>query len=185
MSFPEVRIWLNRADCERYFARMLRKARHSDAEQIIALIGSIYQEYGERIMLGDADKDLTDIEANYPDVGGDFVVWEVDGQIVGTHAILPGESQAAYTRRFYLAPAWRGSGIADQLMDWAVEWAVQNGFVRVELWTDTRFERSHSYYTKRGFRRTGGERQMVDGFEPYREWHMSLDLKANREHSTD
>ena len=43
------------------------------------------------------------------------------------------------------------------------------GCTRVELWSDTLFERAHRFYTKHGFRHDGVIRHMTDSHEPYDE----------------
>ena len=52
----------------------IRKASNSDSNEIISLITSVYDEYGEIMFTEGADKDLLDINQNYHEKGGDFVV---------------------------------------------------------------------------------------------------------------
>ena len=52
----------------------IRKASNSDSNEIISLITSVYDEYGEIMFTEGADKDLLDINQNYHERGGDFVV---------------------------------------------------------------------------------------------------------------
>ena len=70
-----------------YAGRMhtFRPANEADQPAIIELITNVYHEYGEQMCLDNADKDLLDIEASYRGKGGEFVVCEMDGQIVGAH----------------------------------------------------------------------------------------------------
>ena len=67
----------------------IRKASNSDSNEIISLITSVYDEYGEIMFTEGADKDLLDINQNYHERGGDFVVMIDQEKIVGSHATSP------------------------------------------------------------------------------------------------
>ena len=73
-------------------------------------------------------------------------------------------------RRLYLDPELRGAGWAQKLVDWAIDRARVLGMQRMELWSDVRFTRAHAFYKKFGFVHEGVEREMDDGWEPYREY---------------
>ena len=145
---------------------------------VIALIDKVLREYGDRVFLEGLDKDLTDIDLHYFDRGGAFVVLEDSGEIVGTHAVLPllQKPGVAVFRRLYLSPTCRGTGLGSQLMQWALDWARENGFKRVEFWSDKRFHRAHSFFTRFQFRTTGEERKMNDSWAPYEEYFFYKDL---------
>ena len=68
----------------------IRRASNDDSNEIISLITSIYNEYGEIMYTKGADRDLLDIHENYHAKGGDFIVMvnEID-EIIGSHATLP------------------------------------------------------------------------------------------------
>ena len=66
---------------------IIRKATNRDSDEIISLISTVYDEYGEIMFTDGADKDLLDIRENYHLSGGDFIVLENKmGEIIGTHA---------------------------------------------------------------------------------------------------
>lgn len=151
-----------------------------DQDSIIRLIGSIFSGYGEQIFLSGCDCDLTDIEESYRGRGGEFMVLEGEGGIVGTHAVLPDESKPGSVnfRRLYLDPGFHGGRYGRDLMEWALGWVVERGFTRAWLWSDVRFERAHRFYEKVGFTRGSETRMMFDGAMPYEEYFFSLDLKS-------
>lgn len=154
----------------------LRDATNPDGPAIMALIDRVYREYGDRLCLDGADSDLHDIDANYFQIGGHFVVLD-DDAIRGTFAIYPAEnSQVGVLRRLYLDPELRGTDWGTRMMNWAIEWAKDHGMRRLELWSDTRFTRAHSFFARFGFQK-GGHRTMTDGHEPYHEHFFSLDLE--------
>ena len=65
----------------------LRPARPEDQAAIMALIDAVYHEYGDRLCLENADRDLLDIDAHYVKAGGAFVVLDDAGRVRGTHAV--------------------------------------------------------------------------------------------------
>jgi putative acetyltransferase len=157
----------------------LRPFTPSDREGIIALIDGVYREYGDQIFLENADADLLDIQKCYLDAGGAFIVLaDDDDQIRGTHAIMPlaDKPGVCTLRRIYLDPEVRGSGWANQLMDWALDQARARGFQRIEFWSDTRFTRGHAFFARYGFQHNGEIRELNDGWMPYREKFFSRDL---------
>ena len=81
-----------------------------------------------------------------------------------------------FLRRLYLEQALRGSEWGGRLMEWTLEWATAHGARRVELWSDTRFERAHAFFRRYGFRQDGRTRDMNDGVEPYEERFFFKDL---------
>ncbi len=158
-----------------------RPATNQDSQQIIEFIDTVYREYGDKIFLEGADQDLLRIEASYKDKGGDFRVLEIGGEMVGTHAVLPIHAQSGLVtfRRLYLRQDLRGSKWGADLMNWAINWAKENGFTKIEFWSDTRFHRAHRFFAKFGFIK--GERQhMTDGAMPYSEYRFHLNLTPLR-----
>ena len=151
---------------------LLRTASASDQPAIIRLIDAVYQEYGDQVYLQGAESDLLDIQQNYFAKGGGFVVLDDDGEVKGCHAALPvdGDRKVCTFRRLYLNADLRGSGWGERLMQWAIDWAREHGFQRIEFWSDTRFQRAHQFFAKFGFVKDGRVREMLDGAAPYAEY---------------
>lgn len=150
----------------------LRNATVADQPAIIQLIDAVYQEYGDRVHLPGAESDLLDIQQNYFAKGGAFVVLDDAGCVKGCHAALPadGIGKVCTFRRLYLHADLRGSGWGERLMQWAIDWAVEHGFQKIEFWSDTRFQRAHQFFGKFGFVKDGRVREMHDGAVPYSEY---------------
>ena len=157
----------------------IRRATNNDSNEIISLITSIYNEYGEIMYTEGADRDLLDIRGHYHAKGGDFIVMvnEVD-EIIGSHATLPINTKDGVLtfRRLYLKKNYRGEGAGKKLMDWAVKWSIENQFNRVEFWSDVRFKRAHDFFEKYGFVKSGEIREMNDGALPYSEFFFYMNL---------
>ena len=156
----------------------LRPPVVADCAGVIALVDAVYREYGDKVCLDDADRDLTEIHQHYARLGGQCVVL-TDGQhIFGLHAVVPLADRAGVCtfRRLYLDRSLRGAGWGEKLMRWALDTATTLGFQRVEFWSDTRFERAHRFFARLGFLRDGRERTMTDAWEPYREYFFYQDI---------
>lgn len=155
---------------------LLRPARETDREGIIALIDSVYRIYGDRICLEGADKDLSEIPHSYR--GGHFDVLAGDTRIWGTVALVPAADipEVGYLRRMYLDPDLWGTGWGLRMIDWARDRARDMGISRLEFWSDTRFERAHAFYRKCGFVSDGSTRTLHDAWEPYDEFFFSGDV---------
>lgn len=156
----------------------LRPAHPADQDAIMALIDTVYREYGDRLCPEQADHDLLDIPGHYFRLGGAFIVLDEAGQVRGTHAVLPEALRPGVCvfRRLYLAAAWRGGPWGTRLMQWAIDWALDHGMHRVEFWSDTRFTRAHAFFARFGFQRDGRRRTMDDGWMPYQEYFFFRDL---------
>jgi putative acetyltransferase len=159
----------------------IRQVRRSDSQTLIALIDSVYREYGDKICLEKFDADLLCVPDVYHEQGGEMVVAELDnGPIAGVHAALPINKQlGVFTfRRLYVLPKYRGTtGIGHALMQWAIDYSKKADASRIEFWSDTRFQRAHRFFEKFGFSRTGEIRHCDDSWEPYSEHFFFLNLK--------
>ena len=96
-----------------------------------------------------------------------ILVAEVDGALVGytltvvgegaipDECVRPGkvEADAAYLSKCYVDAPWRGSGIADTLVERAVADAAQCGHTSVALGTNRANKHAQTFYKRHGFRR--------------------------------
>ncbi len=154
---------------------ILRPGNREDGPGLIALIDAVYREYGDEVDVNGYDRDLLDLEGSYRDVGGEFVVLEEAGEVVGAHATQPVDQESGVLtfRRLYLLARLRGTGAGRVLMDWALEWSRTNGYHRVEFWSDTRFSRAHRFFERYGFVQ-GGIRQVEEGKLKFSEYFFAL-----------
>ena len=127
--------------------------RHGPA--VLALIESIFAEYGMTFDPAGYDADLTRIHAKYRDAGGAFWVLEEDGHVVGTVAVVPLSPTEVEIKRVYVDASLRGRGWGKTLMEHALAWARAHGHRHVRLWSDVKFTRAHVMYERLGFGRTG------------------------------
>ena len=75
---------------------------------------------------------------------------------VGVVAGLPRESAGERgLGAMWVAPSWRGRGVAAALTDAVIAWARSEGCVRIGLWVCADSPRARRFYQRQGFRATG------------------------------
>ncbi len=154
----------------------IRIATSADRDAIVALIDSVYREYGDQVVLDKVDRDLLDVEASFGP--GNFAVFEDEAGVRGTIALIKrGDTPLVYElKRLYVHPDLRGTGVAKDLVDWVFSRARELGAARIDFWSDTRFARAHRFYEKLGFHQTGDVRHLDDGWAPYSEYGYTVEL---------
>jgi GNAT superfamily N-acetyltransferase len=96
------------------------------------------------------------------------------GDIVGCIA-LKFNAEGPYLSRVYLRREVRGLGLGRWMSAQMLHIARKQGFLRIHLWTDTRFEDAHRMYQKLGFTFTGDIRSLHDINNTF-EWKMEASL---------
>lgn len=159
---------------------VLRAYRESDRDEVIALIDSIYREYGDAVCLDQVDADLLDVYGHYPADG--FRVLETGGRLRGTVAVVFDSAQpdVAWLRRLYLHRDLRGTRWGHEMFAWAADTARDRGATALHFWSDTRFTRAHAFYQKLGCIDEGRVRTMDDAWEPYRERFFTYQIEADQ-----
>lgn len=141
----------------------IRPGRDSDAAGFIALIGACWGEYPSIVLDLDAEvPELQALASYYAGKGGTLWAAEADGHVVGMIAVVPHDGGAWEICRLYVLAPWRGVGLAHRLLDRAEAHARGAGATRLVLWSDTRFERAHRFYERRGYVRAGPIRVLND-----------------------
>lgn len=131
---------------------LLRAVHDSDAEALAALVEGCFQEYqGVFLDLDHLDADLKAYGSYMKDVGGEARVHEVDGIIAAFVSGMPIDNDRYQLKRLYVASSMRGTGIASYLLRQVEERALKLGAKQIELWSDSRFSRAHSFYVREGF----------------------------------
>ena len=170
---------LDTSSFEDFSQVQVRPASASYQAEVIRLIDDCYADYGDRVMLGGDDGDLLDLDAHYRQTGGEFLLLlDENDRVVGCHAVLPllDKPHTCTFKRLYLHASLRGSGLGSALMQWAVDWATNQGYQRIEFWSDTRFHRAHRFFQNQGFQTDKTTRHLDDGSQPYSEFFFWMDL---------
>lgn len=141
----------------------LRSFQEGDGPGNVALVASVYAEYGDICEPEGFDKDLVEVQATYLDGGGMFsVLVNADNQVCGTVAVTLLKDQRCALKRLYLAKSLRGGGRGRALLEFAMSWAKDSGRTEMELWSDVRFEQAHALYLRLGFKQGQGTRTLAD-----------------------
>ena len=86
-----------------------------------------------------------------------LAIGEVDGRIAATLLLsfLPGLSRRgawrAQIEAMRVARPWRGQGLGQKMLDWAIEQARSRGCDLVQLTSDNRRPDAHRFYERAGF----------------------------------
>ncbi len=111
-------------------------------------IEEIIKRFDERGEL----RDMDDIQSQYFDRKGLFLVVLDDGRMVGTGAIRALEGDICQLRRMWLLPPYQRRGIGSRLVEMLFEFARQAGFKTVRLKTDVKQTGAIRFYERLGFR---------------------------------
>jgi GNAT superfamily N-acetyltransferase len=142
---------------------VIRPARDGDADEIIEIVSGCWREYPGCVVDIDGEApELLSIATHCAGRGGAVWVAEADGKVVGLACAYPLADGAWEMAKIYVARAHRGSGIAHDLLTAAEHFARTHGATRGKLWSDTRFDRAHRFYEKRGYVRAGPIRALAD-----------------------
>ena len=154
----------------------LRPVENRDSAGLIDLVAACFADYPGCVL----EVDLEEPELRAP---GDAFEWmrvaERDGRIVGmigSQLRRDSSGEAILElKKLYVAHACRGSGLARRLVDTVEERARECGVMRIELWTDTRFDKAHEVYEHFGYRRGRPIRDLHD-LSNTREYYFSKQL---------
>lgn len=129
----------------------LRTYKQSDYAQVIQLqkepLIAINVWKGE----GDWDADLQSIENTYDGIGGELLVYEIDGEIVAMGAYLMVEEQVAEIRRMRVATSFQGRGFATKIYNELELRAQSRGARKLVLDTGEQQMAARKLYEKLGF----------------------------------
>ena len=132
----------------------IRRYESRYRNQVIALVLYL-QNFEQRVDLSlEEQPDLADIPAAYQAGGGEFwVALGEGGDVVGTLGLMKKEGHWGVLKKFFVAPAYRGSavGTANRLFAQLVARAREEGLEAIVLDTPLACRRAHGFYRKHGF----------------------------------
>lgn len=104
-------------------------------------------------LLEPADEEqLADPQTHFLDTGGQVFVALHDGQVVGTCAIFPRDSQAREIAKLAVSADFRGRGLARRLVERCIAYAREQGARRVVLLSNSQLQPALHLYESVGFR---------------------------------
>lgn len=96
-------------------------------------------------------KEMDDVQANYFNPGGIFLVALNGEQIIGTGALRRLDGETAELKRMWLLEEYHGQGIGYLLITQLIEFACEHGYSRIRLQTSSEQVRALAFYQKVGF----------------------------------
>jgi len=155
---------------------IIRSARDEDSESLIVLIDAVFSEYPGCVL--DVDVDMPELRkpaSSAKAESGRWWVAEIDGQLVGSAAVMPFEEKSVELKRLYISPAARRRGLGAHLVALAESEARSRDARSLVLWTDTRFADAHRLYERLGYARSPGTRALHDVSNTI-EYHYAKEL---------
>jgi len=139
--------------------RPIHQSEVPEAKRIIFTVAfELFREAGtleESIAMYTAQgklSELDDVQKNYFDNGGTFMVIVADGRIIGTGAIRYLEEGVCELKRLWLLIEYHGRGLGYRMMQELLEVARQKGYKVMRLLTDRVVQRNAvEFYKKLGF----------------------------------
>lgn len=128
----------------------LRSYRPDDNQHIYALHVRALSTIGIIPRPKVANADLMAITTEYLERSGEFIIAEINGDIVGYGAYLPVDSHTIEIRRMRIAPEWQGQGIGTSILNALLFKAKRCGYRKAVLNTDIRMKAAIALYLKAG-----------------------------------
>jgi len=141
----------------------IRRYRDADREAVWALHNTALLEVGAHPGSGEWDADLRDIPAEYFNRGGEFVVGELDGEIVAMGGIRPLDAETMDIRKMRIRPDCQRRGFGRAILEALHAFARSSGARKLTLHTTVRQTPAHALYRSFGYREI--DRSEIYGFE--------------------
>ena len=135
-------------------APTIRMIDNQFRQQVIDIILPIQQiEFNIPITIED-QPDLNDIEINYHQTGGGFWGAMVDGELVGTIALIATGHQAGAIRKMFVKKDFRGKelGLAQQLLNQLIDYCKKNQITDLYLGTVDKLAAAIRFYERNNFK---------------------------------
>ena len=134
---------------------------HEIEEAKLVIFKVAYEVFKEEITLEESIakysakgtlSEMDDVQKNYFDNGGTFLVTVDDGRIIGTGAIRFLEEGVCELKRMWLLTEYHGQGHGHRMIQELFLIARKKGYKRIRLQTDNVVQtRAINFYTKLGF----------------------------------
>lgn len=135
-----------------HYGISVRPATNQDCRAVQDLVYSVLAEYELALDRDGTDRDITNIEGNYFDRGGDFeLLVNESKEVLGSIGLYPLDAETIELRKMYFAPSIRGLGLGRKLLARTIEKARNMGYLRVYLETARVLKQAVHLYEAFGF----------------------------------
>jgi putative acetyltransferase len=128
-----------------------RRARNGDSEIIKRILKTTLDEYDIKLPEKYTFSDIEDLEEEYINASGEFMVLLRGQKIIGFFALRPSGNNQVELKRLYLKAGERGRGLGKHLLNMALKMAKESGYARIHLETTSKFVEAVALYRKFGF----------------------------------
>jgi GNAT superfamily N-acetyltransferase len=135
-----------------------RRAQNSDSEAIKKILKETFAEYEINLPANYSFSDIENLEDDYLNSTGEFIVLIREQDIIGFFALLPSDNNQIELKRLYLVAGERGQGLGKYLLNLALRIAKKSDYNRIHLETTSRFIEAVALYRKFGFIKNPGAR---------------------------
>jgi ribosomal protein S18 acetylase RimI-like enzyme len=132
----------------------IRRYEPDDHETVLHLNEEGLRGMGALIEEPGFDLDLRDIEGEYLEGDGEFLVGVCEGQVVAMGALRKTSPKRAEVKRMRVAPAFRGRGFGQRILDVLHRRATALGYATLHLDTGINHEAARNLYEANGYRKT-------------------------------
>jgi ribosomal protein S18 acetylase RimI-like enzyme len=122
-----------------------------ERETVRELLREYQADIGIDLCFQGFQKELEDLPGKYAPPEGILLCVQAVGRVVGCVALRPLGHGAAEMKRLFIKPAYRGRGIAGELVSELVRRARGSGYARIFLDTVPGMERAQRLYMSLGF----------------------------------
>lgn len=152
-----------------------RSAQNKDSEAIKKILEKTFEEYEIKLPAGYSFADIENLEKEYLDTCGEFIVLINEQRIIGFFSLLPSDNNRVELKRLYLTADERGKGWGKFLLEMALTTAKKAGYDQMHLETTSSFFQAVGLYRKFGFKKNSGAT-----LAPGHDIGLILDLTPNK-----
>jgi ribosomal protein S18 acetylase RimI-like enzyme len=125
---------------------------NSDAPAVAMLFRNVFREMGWKERPSD-HMDSPHLLFHLPD-GGVLILAKEKDRVIGTAGLILFTKTEALIKRFYLEQEYRGTGVAQKLLQELIEYAITFGVTKLILDVRKNNFRAVGFYRKNGFQET-------------------------------
>jgi GNAT superfamily N-acetyltransferase len=135
----------------------IRRYQAGDHNAVVTLHNLALKDAGAHMGEGPWDADLDAIEAEYIESGGEFLVGELDGEIVAMGGFQRVDDTTVNLRRMRIKPGLQRLGYGKVILERLESRAADLGYERIVLDTSYLLTGALNFYPRFGYRKTHEE----------------------------